>query len=209
MAAPAPLGPSRGVVMHLAALFSIDSFAGGLVVNSLLSLWLFERFGLSLAQAGVYFFCAGLLGAASQFAAPLVARRIGLLNTMVFTHIPANVCLIGAALAPNLGLAMVLLFVRSALSQMDVPTRTAFVMAVVTPPERAAAVSFTAVPRSLAAALSPTLSGALFAAGWIALPMVASGALKIAYDLALWRAMRRYHVDDRVDDHVDEEGDTQ
>ena len=114
VAAPAPLGPSRGVVMRLAALFSIDSFAGGLVVNSLLALWLFERFGLSLAQAGVYFFWAGLLGAASQFAAPLVARRIGLLNTMVFTHIPANMCLIGAALAPNLGLAMVLLVARHA-----------------------------------------------------------------------------------------------
>ncbi len=193
---PAPLGPSRGVVVRLAALFSIDSFAGGLVVNSLLSLWLFERFGLSLAQAGLYFFWAGLLGAASQFAAPQVAQRIGLLNTMVFTHIPANVCLIGAALAPNLGLALALLFVRSALSQMDVPTRTAFVMAVVTPAERSAAASFTAVPRSLAAALSPSLSGALFAAGWIALPMIASGALKIAYDLALWRAMRRYQVED-------------
>jgi len=189
------LGPSRGIVVRLAALFSVDAFAGGLVVNSLLSLWLLERFGLSLAQAGLYFFWAGLLSAASQLAAPLVARRIGLLNTMVFTHIPANVCLILAALAPSLPLALGLLFVRSALSQMDVPTRTAFVMAVVTPAERSAAASFTAVPRSLAAALSPALSGALFAAGWIALPLVACGALKIAYDLSLWRAMRRHHVD--------------
>jgi hypothetical protein len=121
----------------------------------------------------------------------MIARRIGLLNTMVFTHIPANICLVLAALAPSLPLALGLLFVRSALSQMDVPTRTAFVMAVVTPAERSAAASFTAVPRSLAAALSPTLSGALFAAGWIA-----CGALKIAYDLALWRAMRRHRVDD-------------
>jgi len=196
-ASVAPLGPSRGIVVRLAALFSIDAFAGGLVVNSLLSLWLFQRFGLSLAQAGVYFFWAGLLSAASQFAAPMVASRIGLLNTMVFTHIPANVCLILAALAPSLPLALGLLFVRSALSQMDVPTRTAFVMAVVTPAERSAAASFTAVPRSLAAALSPTLSGALFVAGWISLPLVACGALKIAYDLALWRAMRRHRVDDR------------
>ena len=192
----APLGPSRGIVVRLAALFSVDAFAGGLVVNSLLSLWLFQRFGLSLSQAGAYFFWAGLLSAASQLAAPLVARRIGLLNTMVFTHIPANICLILAALAPSLPLALGLLFVRSALSQMDVPTRTAFVMAVVTPAERSAAASFTAVPRSLAAALSPTLSGALFAAGWISLPLVACGALKIAYDLALWRAMRRHRVDD-------------
>jgi len=196
-AAAAPLGPSRAIVVRLAALFSIDAFAGGLVVNSLLALWLFQRFGLSLSQAGVYFFWAGLLSAASQFAAPIVASRIGLLNTMVFTHIPANVCLILAALAPSLPLALGLLFVRSALSQMDVPTRTAFVMAVVTPAERGAAASFTAVPRSLAAALSPTLSGALFAAGWIALPLVACGTLKIAYDLALWCAMRRHRVDDR------------
>jgi MFS family permease len=192
----APLGASRGTVVRLAALFSVDAFAGGLVVNSLLSLWLFQRFGLSLAQAGIYFFWAGLLSAASQFAAPRLARRIGLLNTMVFTHIPANICLILAALAPTLPLALGLLFVRSALSQMDVPTRSAFVMAVVTPAERTAAASFTAVPRSLAAALSPTLSGALFAAGWISLPLLACGALKIAYDLVLWRAMRRHRVDE-------------
>ncbi|HEY5309531.1 MAG TPA: MFS transporter [Casimicrobiaceae bacterium] len=193
--AAAPLGPSRGIVMRLAALFSVDAFAGGLVVNSLLSLWLFQRFGLSLAQAGAYFFWAGLLSAASQLAAPLVAGRIGLLNTMVFTHIPANVCLVLAALAPSLPVALGLLFVRSALSQMDVPIRTAFVMAVVTPAERSAAASFTAVPRSLAAALSPTLSGALFAAGWVSLPLIGCGVLKIAYDLALWRAMRLHRVD--------------
>jgi len=114
---------------------------------------------------------------------------------MVFTHIPANVCLVLAALSPTLPLALALLFIRSALSQMDVPTRTAYVMAVVTPAERTAAASFTAVPRSLAAALSPTLSGALLAAGWIALPLVGCGVLKIAYDLTLWRAMRRVRVD--------------
>ncbi len=188
--ASVPLGPSRRVVVRLAALFSVDAFAGGLVVNALLSLWLLERFGLSLAQAGVFFFWAGLLSAASQLAAPLVAQRIGLLNTMVFTHIPANVCLVLAAWAPSLPLALTLLFVRSALSQMDVPTRTAYVMAVVTPVERPAAGSFTAVPRSLAAALSPTISGALFAAGFISLPLVACGVLKIAYDFALWRGMR-------------------
>ena len=191
----APLGASRGIVVRLAALFSVDAFAGGLLVNSLLSLWLLQRHGLSLAQAGVFFFWTGLLGAASQLAAPRVAARIGLLNTMVFTHIPANICLVLAALATSLPWALALLFVRSALSQMDVPTRTAFVMAVVTPAERSAAASFTAVPRSLAAALSPSLSGALFAAGWISAPLVACGLLKIGYDLALWRAMRRHRVD--------------
>ena len=194
-AAPAPLGPSRAVVVRLAALFSVDAFAGGLIVNSLMSLWLLERFGLTLAQAGLFFFWTGLLGAASQLAAPRVAQRVGLLNTMVFTHIPANVCLVLAALAPNLSVALVLLAVRSLLSQMDVPTRTAYVMAVVTPAERTAAASFTAVPRSLAAALSPTLSGALFAAGWISLPLIGCGLLKIAYDLTLWRAMRRQRIE--------------
>ena len=187
---PAPLGPSRRTVFKLAALFSVDAFAGGLVVNSLLALWLFERFGMSLAAAGAFFFWAGLLTTASQWIAPRVAQRIGLLNTMVFTHIPANVCLILAALAPSLEISIALLFARSALSQMDVPTRVAYVMAVVTPPERAAAASFTAVPRSLAAAVSPSLGGALFAAGWLAAPLILCGALKIAYDLALWRAFR-------------------
>jgi len=195
VAPAAPLGPSRAIVVRLAALFSVDAFAGGLVVNSLLALWLFERFGFSLTQAAAFFFWTGLLSAASQLAAPRVAARIGLLNTMVFTHIPANVCLVAAALAPTLPLALVLLFIRSALSQMDVPTRTAYVMAAVTPAERTAAASFTAVPRSLAAALSPTLSGALLAAGWIALPLVGCGVLKIAYDLTLWRAMRQVRLD--------------
>lgn len=190
---PMPLGPSRGIVIKLAALFSVDSFAGGLVINSLLALWLFQRFDLSLAVAGAFFFWAGLLTALSQLVAPWVAQRIGLLNTMVLTHIPASICLILAAFASTIELAIGLLFVRALLSQMDVPTRSAFVMAVVTPGERAAAASFTAVPRSLASAISPTIGGALFAAGWLAAPLVACGMLKIAYDLALWRAFRQHH----------------
>jgi predicted MFS family arabinose efflux permease len=184
------LGPSRPVVTRLAALFSVDAFGGGLVVNSLLALWLFRRFGLSLSEAGLFFFWAGLLSALSQLAAPAVARRTGLLNTMVFTHIPANLALIGAAFAPGIELALGLLLLRAALSQMDVPTRSAYVMAVVTPQERTAAASFTAVPRSLAAALAPSLGGALLAAGAFAAPLVAAGGLKIAYDLALWRMFR-------------------
>jgi MFS family permease len=188
---PQALGVSRGIVIRLALLFSIDAFAGGLVLNALMSLWLMQRFDLSLAQAGLFFFWTGLLGAASQLAAPWVARRIGLLNTMVFTHIPSSICLIAAALATDVRLALALLFVRAALSQMDVPTRSAYVMAVVTPPERPAAASLTAVPRSLAAALSPALAAALFSAGWLATPLVACGVLKIAYDLTLWAACRR------------------
>jgi len=192
--AVAPLGPSRRVVVRLAALFTVDSFAGGLGVNSALALVLFPRFRRAPAPADGFVLSAGLLSAGSQLVAPLVARHIGLLNTMVFTHIPASICLILAAFAPTLPLALGLLFLRSALSQMDVPTRTAYVMAIVTPAERAAASSFTAVPRSLGAALSPTLSGFLFAAGFIALPLVACGVLKIAYDLALWRGMRQEHL---------------
>ena len=189
---PAPLGSSRQTVFKLAALFSIDAFAGGLVVNSLLALWLFDRFGLSLPEAGAFFFWAGLLTTASQWVAPRVSKRIGLLNTMVFTHIPANICLILAALAPSLEVSLALLFARSAMSQMDVPTRTAYVMAVVTPAERAAAASFTAVPRSLAAAFSPSLGGALMAAGLLSAPLVLCGSLKIAYDLALLLSFRHY-----------------
>lgn len=190
-AAPASaLGPSRAVVLRLAALFCIDSFAGGLLVNALLALWLFRRFGLSLGEAGGFFFWTGLFATASQLAAPRVARRIGLLNTMVFTHIPASLLLILAALAPSLPLALACLLGRSALSQMDVPVRSAYVMAMVTPAERAAAASFTAVPRSLAAAAGPSLGGALMAGGMLAAPLLACGILKIAYDLALLYAFR-------------------
>jgi MFS family permease len=180
-----PLGPSRTTVWKLAGLFSVDSFAGGFIINSLLALWLFERFDLSLAAAGAFFFWTGLLSAVSQLAAAPLSRRIGLINTMVFTHLPANFCLIAAAFAPTLELALALLLVRSLLSQMDVPARGAYVMSVVTPAERPAAASFTAVPRSLASSLSPALTGAMFAAGAMATPLVLCGVLKSAYDVAL------------------------
>lgn len=190
--AAAPLTHSRAIVVRLAMLFSIDAFAGGLLVNSILALWLFQRHGVSLAQAGVFFFCSGLLGTASQLAAPWVARRIGLVQTMVFTHIPANLLLVGAAFAGDAATAMCLLLARSSLSQMDVPARGALVVSVVTPAERVAAASFTAVPRSLASAAGPSLGGALLASSFAAAPLVACGALKIAYDLALWAAFRRH-----------------
>jgi MFS family permease len=188
--APEPLGPSRKIVVRLAMLFSVDSFACGLVVNALLALWLFQRFDMSVASAGQFFFWSGLCSAASQLTAPRLARRIGLLNTMVFTHIPASVCLIAAAFVPSLHFALTLLIIRSLLSQMDVPARSAFVMAVVTPAERAAAASFTLVPKSLASAAAPTIGAALFSAGMFAAPLVACGVLKISYDLAIWRAFR-------------------
>jgi MFS family permease len=180
-----PLGPSRRRVFKLAALFSLDAFAGGFVVHSLLALWLFERFGLSLAAASLFFFWSGVLAAFSFPVAAWIARRIGLINTMVFTHIPASVFLILAAVAPTLEVALACLLARAGLSQMDVPARSSYVMAVVTPPERAAAASVTAVPRSLAAAMSPALAGALFSLGLLSWPLVICGALKIVYDLLL------------------------
>ena len=186
----APLGPSRRIVYKLAALFAIDSFAGGFVVQSLLALWLFQKFDLSLAAAGAFFFWSGVLSAFSFPVAAWIGARIGLVNTMVFTHIPSSLCLIAAAFAPSLEWALGLLLVRAALSQMDVPTRSSYVMAVVTEAERPAAASVTAVPRSLASAASPALAGALFAAGFQAWPLLLCGALKIAYDLMLLAAFR-------------------
>lgn len=186
----AALGPSRGIVYKLAALFSIDAFAGGFVVQSLLALWLFERFELSLAAASLFFFWTGVLSAFSFPVAAWIGSRIGLINTMVYTHIPSSLCLIAAAFATSLEWALGLLLVRAALSQMDVPTRSSYVMAVVTEAERPAAASVTAVPRSLAAAASPALAGALFAAGYQIWPLLLCGGLKIAYDLLLLAAFR-------------------
>jgi hypothetical protein len=129
------LGPSLHVVIKLAALFSLDAFAGGFVVQSLLALWLFEQFELSLAAAGVFFFWSGVLSAFSFPVAAWLSRHIGLVNTMVFTHIPSSICLMLAAIAPTLSIALALLLVRAALSQMDVPTRSSYVMALVTEAE--------------------------------------------------------------------------
>jgi MFS family permease len=187
---PVPLGESRRIVYTLAALFSIDSFAGGFAVQSLMALWLLQRFDLSVTAAGIIFFWTGLLTAFSHLAAARVATRFGLINTMVFTHLPANVFLILVPFMPTLELALLFLFLRSALSSMDVPARTSYVMAVVSPGERPAAASVTAVPRSLASALSPSIAGALLVASPFGWPLVICGALKIVYDLALLRMFR-------------------
>jgi MFS family permease len=186
----APLGPSRGVVYKLAALFSVDAFAGGFIPQSLLALWLFERFSLSISAASLFFFWASTLAAFSYPVAARLARHVGLVNTMVFTHIPSSLFLILAAFSSNLEVTLGLLLLRSALSQMDVPTRTSYVMAVVTPAERATAASVTAVPRSLAAAVSPALAGMMLSAGFLGLPLLVCGGLKIVYDIALLRAFR-------------------
>jgi MFS family permease len=185
-----PLGPSRRRVYQLAALFSLDAFAGGFTVQSLMALWLFERFDLSLAAASAFFFWSNVLTAFSYPVAARLGKRFGLVNTMVFTHIPSSLCLIAAAFSPSLTIVLALLLVRSALSQMDVPTRTSYVMAVVTPAERTAAASVTAVPRSLASAVSPAISGALLSTSFLGLPLILCGVLKIAYDLSLLFSFR-------------------
>lgn len=189
----APLKESKGMVYTLAALFSLDSFGGGFVVQSLLALWLFQRFHLSVATAGTIFFWTGVLSAGSFPVAVRLASRIGLVNTMVFTHLPSNLFLILVPFMPNLPLAIALLLARSALSQMDVPTRNSYVMAVVTPAERPAAASVTSVPRSLATAASPLLSGYLLGLTIFGWPLVIGGALKGIYDvllLVMFKAVR-------------------
>jgi predicted MFS family arabinose efflux permease len=187
----APLGKSRKIVYLLTALFSLDAFAGGFVIQSLLALWLFKRFELSIAAAGTIFFWTGLFSAFSYLAAARIAKRIGLINTMVFTHLPANIFLLLVPFMPTLPLAIALLLLRSALSQMDVPTRTSYVMAVVSPAERPAAASLTAVPRSLATAISPLLAGYLLNLSIFGWPLIIAGSLKIVYDLTLLRMFSR------------------
>lgn len=185
-AAPArPLVKSRAMVYKLAALFALDSFAGGLVLDALIVLWLYGRYDLAPALAGAIFFWTGVLSAFSHLVAARIARRIGLVNTMVFTHIPASVFLILVPFMPSLELAVAMLLARSALSQMDVPTRTSYVMAIVPPEERPAAASITTVPRSFAAAAAPVLAGSFLTASDFGWPLVVAGVLKIAYDLAL------------------------
>ncbi len=179
------LGRSRAIVIRLSALFSLDAFGGGFAVQSILVLWLSLRFGLSTAQSGAVFFWSGLLTASSALLAPRIAGRIGLIRTMVFTHIPASLLLISAALMPTAGLAVACLLARALLSQMDVPARTSYVMAVVDPEERTAAATITNVPRSLASALPPLAAGWLLQQTDFGWPLIIAGLLKITYDLAL------------------------
>ena len=186
------LRQSKRVVYTLATLFSLDSFGGGFIVQSLLALWLFQRFQLAPGTAGAIFFWTGVFSAFSYLVAVKIADRIGLVYTMVFTHLPANVFLILVAFAPRLEIAVALLLLRSALSQMDVPTRSSFVMAVVPPDERPAAASVTSVPRSLASALSPLLAGYLLGVSAFGWPLIVAGSLKIVYDLTLLALFRRH-----------------
>jgi MFS family permease len=177
---------SRGIVFRLSALFALDSFAGGFVIQSIVAYWFYVRYGVQPAALGGIFFGANLLAGLSALAAAKVAARIGLLNTMVVTHIPSNVLLILVPLMPNLPLAIAALLLRFSISQMDVPTRQSYTMAVVTPEERSAAAGVTGTARTVGAALSPALAGALLGQpGWFSAPFYLAGGLKIVHDLLL------------------------
>jgi MFS family permease len=189
---------SKKMVYKLAALFSLDAFGGGLVLDSMLVLWLYDKFQLSTALAGTIFFWAGLLASFSFLLAVRIARRIGLVNTMVFTHLPSSIFLILVPFMPTLGWAIALLLMRSALSQMDVPTRTSYVMAIVPPEERPAAASITSVPRSFASALGPLIAGSLLSVSSFGWPLVIAGSLKILYDLMLLYTCRHVRPPEEV-----------
>ena len=182
------LGASRRIVTKLSALFALDSFGGGFVVQSFAAYWFYLRYNVEPGTLGAIFFAANLLGGLSALVASKLAARIGLVNTMVATHLPSNILLILVPLMPNLRLATLLLLVRFSISQMDVPTRQSYLMAVVSPGERSAAGGIAGVARTIGAALSPVLAGLMFARpSWINVPFFAAGALKIAYDLLLYR----------------------
>ncbi len=199
-----PLHRSRGIVLRLTALFSVDALAGGLVVQSLMALYFLERFGVPLTTLSILFFGANLLSALSFLAAVPLTRRFGLLNTMVFTHLPSNVLLILVAFAPTFPIAATLLLLRQALSQMDVPTRQAYTMALVAPEERTAAASVTSLARSVGSSTSPFISGLLLQGPLLVLglPFILAGTLKAAYDLTLWTVFRRVHVQEAEDHSI-------
>ena len=188
MAGLSGLEHSRGVVFKLSGLFALDSFGGGFVIQSFAAYWFHLRFGLNPQTLGAVFFAANVLAGISALLASRLAARIGLLNTMVATHLPSNVLLILVPLMPTLPLAVLLLLIRFSISQMDVPTRQSYVMAVVRPEERSAAAGITGVARTLGAAISPFFAGMLFARpALINVPFFLAGTLKIAYDLLLYR----------------------
>jgi MFS family permease len=182
------VGRSHGVVVKLSSLFALDSFAGGFVVQSFAAYWFYLRFGVNPATLGVIFFWANIFAGISALLAARLAARWGLINTMVVTHLPSNILLILVPLMPNLRLAVIVLLVRFSISQMDVPTRQSYIMAVVRKEERSAAAGITGVARTTGAAISPLFVGFMFAQpSWINVPFFIAGTLKILYDLLLYR----------------------
>ena len=183
------LGPSRDVVLRLSALFALDSFGGGFVIQSFAAYWFYLRFGIDPGTLGVIFFWANIFAGISALLASRLAARFGLIRTMVGTHLPSNILLILVPLMPTLPLAVLVLLIRFSISQMDVPTRQSYVMAVVSPEERSAAAGITGIARTIGAAISPLFVGFLFARpALISLPFFIAGTLKIVYDLLLYRA---------------------
>jgi len=182
---------SRGVVINLSSLFAMDAFAGGLIVQSIVAFWFHVKFGVAPAMLGIIFFGANILAGISALSAARIAARIGLINTMVFTHIPSNILLMLVPLMPNLPLAITMLLLRFSISQMDVPTRQSYTMAVVSPDERSAASGVTSIARSVGAALAPALSGQMLAIpALMGAPFLFAGGIKIVYDLLLYRGFR-------------------
>ena len=186
------IGASKRVVIRLSGLFALDAFGGGFVIQSFAAYWFYVRFGVHPAGLGGIFFGANLLAGISALLASRLASRIGLVRTMVFTHLPSNILLIVVPLMPNVRLATLALLLRFSISQMDVPTRQSYTMAIVRPEERSAAAGITGVARTTGAAVAPLFAGFLFGQrALLSLPFIIAGALKIAYDLLLYRAFVR------------------
>ena len=190
VSSPGRLGPSRKTIRELTAIFALDSGGGGMVLNSILALWMLGRFGFDIGRVGLVLGFMSLASATSALAAPKLASRFGLVETMVVTHAVANVFLIAAAFAPTAPTAVACLIVRALLSQLDVPPRTSLVMALVTPAERSAAAAFTNLPRSVATATTPLLAGAMLDHSTFGWPLVAGGTMKLVYDALLWKRFR-------------------
>jgi len=181
--------------LKLSALFALDAFAGGFVIQSMVAYWFHIKFGIDEGVLGSIFFGANILAGVSALLAVKIASRIGLINTMVFTHIPSNVLLCLVPLMPSLGLAIAVLLLRFSISQMDVPTRQSYTMAVVAPDERSAASGVTGIARSVGAAISPALSGVFLAyPSLLSAPFLVAGGLKIVYDLLLYRSFKKSDV---------------
>lgn len=188
----------RPIVLKLSALFAIDAFGGGFIGPTILALYFHERFAMDLAALGTIFALTQIVTAVSFFLAGWIARRIGLLRTMVYSHIPSNVFLIGVALAPTPVGAVGLLLCRQSLSQMDVPTRQSYVMAIVEEGDRTAAAGLTSTTRTVSSSISPSLAGAAMTSLWLGVPLVAAGTLKIAYDVLIYGSFRKVHPPEEV-----------
>ena len=186
---------SKGVVMKLSALFALDAFAGGFVIQSMVAYWFHIKFGLDAGVLGSIFFGANILAGFSALLAVRLANRIGLISTMVYTHIPSNVLLCLVPLMPTAGLAVLMLMLRFSISQMDVPTRQSYTMAVVAPDERSAASGVTTIARSIGASISPAIAGVLLASpALLGMPFLVAGGLKIVYDLLLYRSFQKADI---------------